>query len=353
MKIAVTGGAGYIGSHVVRQLIDEGNEVINIDDLSSGHIDALDTRCPLFRLSVADRRIAPILASEKVEGVVHLAGKISVAESEQAPLDYYMANVADTMQFVRSCMEAKTVKYLLFSSTAAVYNPNKGGIQIFDEGDPLHPTSIYGHSKALVEGFLLRLTKANVLRSLSFRYFNASGAHTGDPVNGVLLGERHDPETHLIPLILRAVSIARKAKKDARMAVYGGDYSTPDGTAIRDYVHVQDIAKAHGKGFHYLEHHFDPKNPVCINLGLGVGYSVREIIRMAEKITYQHIEMDIVGRRGGDADCLIANAAIANHMLGWKAGVGIAGIIESAWQFEQKYFALKGEGYAKEKSVTQ
>ena len=324
MKVLVTGGAGYIGSHMVKQLVDSGAEVTVLDDLSTGHADAV-VGGHFVRGDIGDvRGTAALLASRGIEAVVHFAACSLVAESVADPLKYYARNVGGTLALLQAMREAG-VERIVFSSTAAVYGePQRLPI---DEAHPTQPLNPYGSSKLAIERLLGECSAAYGLRAASLRYFNAAGA---DP--GARLGERHDPETHLIPLVLQAAAGRRPG-----ISVYGTDYPTRDGTCVRDYIHVSDLCVAHLRALEWLGAggRYD-----CFNLGNGDGATVLEVIDAARRVTGKNFSVNVAGRRSGDPAALVADSAKARRVLGWQpAHTDIETIVRDAWRWEQK--ALK------------
>jgi UDP-glucose 4-epimerase len=320
MRVLVTGGAGYIGSHMVKHLLDESAEVTVLDDLSTGHADAVRGG-EFVRGDIADvRNTAELLKKRRIEAVVHFAACSLVGESVADPLKYYTRNVGGTASLL-SAMRDASVARIVFSSTAAVYgNPQRTPI---DEAHPAQPVNPYGSSKLAVERMLADCSAAYGLRAVSLRYFNAAGA---DAQSG--LGERHDPETHLIPLVLRA------AAAGGQVAVFGTDYPTRDGTCVRDYVHVSDLCDAHVQALDWLNENakYD-----CFNLGNGDGATVLEVIEAARRVTRRDIKMVFAGRRAGDPPALVADASKARRTLGWQPRhPDIETIVRDAWAFEQR-----------------
>jgi len=321
MKILVTGGAGYIGSHVVKLLGEKGYEILVVDNLSKGHREAV-----LYgKLVVADLRdkevIKSILREFKPDAVIHFAAFIEVAESVKNPIKYYKNNTVNTLNLLEAMIEAKVDKFI-FSSTAAVYG-NPEVIPIPEE-HPLKPINPYGRSKAFVEEILKDFEKAYGLKYVSLRYFNAAGA---DPEGRI--GESHEPETHLIPLVLKAAKGERESIK-----IFGTDYPTPDGTCIRDFIHVEDLAEAHLLSFLYL---MDDGNSCVFNCGYGHGYSVKEVIEVAKKVTGIDFKVEETERRPGDPAVLVADSAKLKKNLGWKPRFDdLEYIIQTAWNWEIK-----------------
>jgi UDP-glucose 4-epimerase len=322
MNILVVGGAGYIGSHMVKHLIAKGHQVIVIDNLSSGYRDAVLVDS-FFQIDIANQvELNWVFQNNQIDAVFHFASFIQVGESVIAPAKYYENNVSATLTLLQA-MVAAGVKKFVFSSTAAVYgNPEYVPI---DESHPKQPINPYGQSKLMVEQILQDFDKAYGLKSVCLRYFNAAGA---DP--NALLGERHEPETHLIPLILQAASGRREA-----INVFGQDYNTHDGTCIRDYIHIVDLADAHLKAVDYLNAGYPSR---AFNLGNGSGFSIKEIIQAAEEVTGKNIPVIYAERREGDPAILVANATAANQILDWKPKFSdIKIIVDHAWAWEQKF----------------
>ncbi|MBV6433588.1 MAG: UDP-glucose 4-epimerase [Bryobacteraceae bacterium] len=300
MRILVTGGAGYIGSHVAKTLALAGHTPVVFDNLEMGHRRAVRWG-PLIEGDLADRG-AVRAALEGTEAVVHLAGYIFVGESVKEPSKYYRNNFANSLNLLDE-MAAAGVRDIVFSSTAAVYGaPAEVPIP---EDAPKIPINPYGESKRFVEQALEWYGSAYGIRSLCLRYFNAAGA---DPEGET--GEAHAPETHLIPLVIDAALGVRPP-----VALYGTDYPTPDGTAIRDYIHVTDLARAHVMGIEYLR---DGGASAALNIGTGLGHSVREVISAVERISGQPAPLNIAPRREGDSPVLVASALRAREVLGWE-----------------------------------
>lgn len=321
MHILVVGGAGYIGSHMVLSLLEAGHEVTVLDNLSCGYQDAV----PAGNLVVGDIADAALLdqlfRANSFDGVMHFAAFIQVGESVLDPAKYYRNNVANT-QVLLDAMVRHGVSRFIFSSTAAIFGePVHAPI---DEAHPLNPINPYGRSKLMVEQILEDYDRAYGLKSVCLRYFNAAGA---DPK--ARLGERHDPETHLIPLILQAASGRRNA-----ITVFGTDYDTPDGTCIRDYVHVNDLCDAHMLALARL---VSGGGSARYNLGNGNGFSVREVIDTARAVTGRDISVVYGERRAGDAARLVADSCLICSELGWKPRhAALDEIVAHAWQWESK-----------------
>lgn len=320
MKILVTGGAGYIGGVTVQHMLAQGYEVSVLDDFSTGHREVLDSRARLFEGSLLDQDFMDgVFSKNTFEGVVHFAGFSLVGESVADPLKYYDNNIGGSLSLLRQ-VERAGVPRFVFSSTAAVYG--QPDITPIPEDAPLAPVNPYGRSKLAIEWALRDVVARCDLSAVALRYFNACGA-SGD------LGEDHDPETHLIPCILATLL----GKRD-EFRIYGNDYRTPDGTCIRDYIHVLDLARAHVLA---LEKAASPGFR-AINLGTGHGISVLEIVQAAEAVTGHRLAPGIAPRRPGDPDILVAAADQAAALLGWRPqSSSIEQIIEDAWRWHQQH----------------
>jgi UDP-glucose 4-epimerase len=320
MNILVIGGAGYIGSHMVKMLGQQGCRVTTLDDLSSGHRDAV--LCGDFvQGNFGDRAVLDAVFSQGFDAVMHFASFIQVGESVQQPDKYYRNNVAYTLGLL-DAMRAHGVNKFIFSSTAATFGePQYSPI---DERHPQQPINPYGRTKLMVEQALADYDKAYGFKSVCLRYFNAAGA---DPEGQ--LGERHDPETHLIPLILQAASGRR-----SHISVFGQDYDTPDGTCIRDYIHINDLCSAHWLALQSL---MSGQSSQAYNLGNGNGFSVQEVIDAAKQVTGRNIPVQHAPRRAGDPARLVADATQARQKLGWQPQYAdLATIVQHAWAWEQK-----------------
>jgi len=320
MHVLVVGGAGYIGSHMVKLLGQRGFQVTVLDNLCAGHRDAVQgARFVLGDLGERDLLNA-LFQAEHFDGVMHFASHIQVGESVREPAKYYLNNVFKT-QYLLDAMVAHRVKCFIFSSTAAIFGePLRVPI---DEDHPKQPINPYGRGKWMVEQMLQDYDLAYGLKAVCLRYFNAAGA---DPEGK--LGERHDPETHLIPLVLRAATSQRP------IIVFGTDYDTPDGTCIRDYIHVNDLGEAHLLALQRL---WDGVGSAAYNLGNGNGFSVREVIDTARKVTGCEIPVVYGERRPGDPARLVADAHRARADLGWTPRYAdLATIIAHAWQWETR-----------------
>lgn len=321
--ILVIGGAGYIGSHMVLMLAEKNYNIIVLDNLSTGYRDSV-LAGEFIQGDLGDKKLlAQIFEQHSIDAVMHFAAFIQVGESVTSPLKYYENNLAKTVSLL-AVMQEYGIKHFIFSSTAAVYgNPNQD-IKFLTEEHPKNPINPYGHSKYMVERVLQDCESAWGLTSVSLRYFNAAGA---DPESRV--GERHEPETHLIPLVLQAAN-----KQREHITVYGDDYDTPDGSCLRDYVHINDLCSAHLKALEYL---FAGNSTDFFNLGSGETYSVKQIITVAEKITKQTISVHIGEKRPGDPAILAADASKAKAVLNWQAQYSdIENIIQDAWNFYLK-----------------
>ena len=315
------GGAGYIGSHAARALRRSGYEVVIYDNLSTGFL-RLARGFELVEGDIADDvRLRPVLA--RVDAVMHFAAHAYVRESVVDPRKYFRNNVVGALRLLNSALDAG-IRRFVFSSSCAVYGV-PGQIPI-TESTPREPVNPYGVSKLFFENALEAYGRAYGLRSVSLRYFNAAG---GDESGEI--GEMHDPETHLIPLALAASST-----NERELQVYGSDYPTPDGTCVRDYIHVSDLADAHVRALQYLERNEKDGNTLVVNLGTGRGHSVLEIIQAVEDATGRPVRRTIGQRRPGDPPILVANPAKAHSVLGWIAQRDLAEIVESAWMWMQK-----------------
>ncbi len=319
-KILVTGGAGYIGSHTRHALEKRDHSVVVVDNLSRGYREAVPANI-LHVLDTRDKeKLADLMAKERVEAVIHFAAYISVGESTHFPELYFANNVGGSLSLFEAMLEAG-VKRLVFSSTAAAYGiPKRVPIP---EDEAIAPINPYGESKVMVETILEWLDRYREFRSARLRYFNACGA---EPSAG--LGERHDPETHLIPLILTAVQTSRP------VTLYGDDYPTPDGTCIRDYIHVSDLAEAH---IFAVENLLAGGASDVFNVGTGVGHSVKEVVEAVEKVTGEKVPYSMGPRREGDPPSLVADSSKLQKSLGWKpTRASLQKIVADAWAFAQR-----------------
>jgi UDP-glucose 4-epimerase len=320
MTILVTGGAGYIGSHTVAELVDKGYEVVVIDNLEKGHRQAiLGGRFYQGDLKDTDF-LDHVFSNHNIQAIIHFAAYSLVGESMEDPAKYYNNNVVLGLNLLNKMMEYNT-KYIVFSSTAAVYGQPKA-IPITEE-DAVEPTNPYGETKLAVERALKWYEGAYGIKYISLRYFNAAGAH----IDG-RIGEDHNPESHLIPIVLEAAL----GKRD-KVYIFGDDYDTDDGTCVRDYIHVTDLADAHIKALDYLTKG-GPSD--VFNLGNGKGFSVKEIINIARKVTGVDIQWETAPRRAGDPAVLVASSEKARQCLGWQPRYGdISTIIETAWNWHK------------------
>jgi len=320
-QFLVIGGAGYIGSHMVKHLLEHGHQVVVLDDLSSGHADAL-IGGELIVHDFADRAfLDELFSSRRFDGVFHFASQILVGESVTNPAKYYRANTFATLTLLEA-MRDHNLGPFVFSSTAAVYG--EPVLIPIDEAHPKVPVNPYGASKYMVEQMLADFDRAHGLKYIALRYFNAAGA---DPQ--ARMGEQHEPETHLIPLALQAVLGTRPPLK-----LFGQDYDTPDGTCLRDYIHVDDLASAHLLAMQHLQ---AGGKSGAFNLGNGAGYSVKEVIDVAAKVTGKPVPVEYAPRRDGDPARLVADATLAKSMLGWNPKYNdLETIIQHAWNWELK-----------------
>ena len=328
MAILVSGGAGYIGSHAARALRRSGYEVVVYDNLSTG-FRRLAHGFELVEGDIADEaKLRPVLA--RVDAVMHFAAHAYVGESVENPRKYFQNNVLGALSLLNSALDAG-IRRFVFSSTCAVYGiPEQIPIS---EQTPREPVNPYGASKLFFENALEAYNRAYGLRTVRLRYFNAAGADESGEI-----GEMHDPETHLIPLALAASTAKGAELQVPALQIYGSDYPTPDGTCLRDYIHVNDLADAHVRALQYLERGGDEKGggSLAVNLGTGRGHSVLEVIRAAEEVTGRPVRRTIGPRRPGDPPVLVADPAKAQRVLGWTAQRDLADIVSSAWTWMQK-----------------
>jgi len=317
MNVLVTGGAGYIGSHTVRALLDHGDSVVVLDERPSRAGATLEA-AHWVQGDIADTTLVRrLLVDHAVDGVIHFAAYKSVAGSMREPERYFRNNVAGTIS-VLEAMALSSTRSLVFSSTCAVYGtPERCPV---DESTPIHPESPYGASKALIEQMLPWFSTIHRLRWVSLRYFNAAGASLD-----AKLGEDWDESTMLIPALMKA-ALGRREPVD----IFGTDYPTPDGTAIRDFVHVLDLAEAHLQALEYVARDGESR---VLNLGTGTGSSVLEVLEMARRVTGREVPVTFVGRRAGDAAVIWADATRARELLGWRPRYGLTEIVDSAWRW--------------------
>jgi UDP-glucose 4-epimerase len=321
MKVLVVGGAGYVGSHAVAELIASGHEPVVFDNLSEGHAAAV-RGCPLIEGDLADEeRVGAVLAETGAEAVMHFAASAYVGESVEDPEKYYFNNVVNTLKLLRA-MRAAGIDRFVFSSSCTVYDaPEKG---LITEDCPLAAINPYGRTKLAVENIMADYAQAYGLRYASLRYFNASGA----ALDGAI-GEDHDPETHLIPLVIAAALGRRES-----ISIFGTDYPTPDGTCIRDYIHVLDLASAHILAMESL----DDCEVMIYNLSTGQGHSVREVIDVVSQVSGRDFPVVATERRPGDRPMLVGSPAKIKHELGWEPKLPeIERIVETAWRWHSEH----------------
>lgn len=323
MAILVLGGAGYIGSHTVYELIDAGRDVVVADNLLTGFRAAVHPKARFYQLDIRDRSaLDELFTKEKIEGVIHFAASSQVGESMSDPLKYYDNNLHGTMVLLQA-MVAHGVDKIVFSSTAATYGePERVPILETDRTDP---TNCYGETKLAMEHMMRWVSRAHGLKYVALRYFNACGAHPSGAI-----GEAHNPETHLIPLILQVPNGQRE-----KISIFGDDYATKDGTCIRDYIHVSDLAQAHILALDHLLHGGESD---VFNLGNGVGFTVKEVIDVARAVTGHPIPAETCPRRAGDPAQLIASSQKAVEQLDWKPKYNdLNTIIASAWKWHSAH----------------
>lgn len=322
MRVLVCGGAGYIGSHMVRHLVARGHEVVVFDNLATGHREAVGKASLVVGDLQDPAALGALFAGHRFDAVMHFCALSLVGVSVTEPYQYYQNNVAGTLNLLQA-MRAAGVDKLVFSSTAAVFgNPETA---LIDEAHPTTPINPYGASKLMVERILADAAPAYGLRSVALRYFNAAGA---DPSGEI--GESHTPETHLIPNVLRAAL----GEGGGIMKVFGDDYATRDGTCVRDYVHVNDLASAHLKAIEFMAEH---DGAHVFNLGNGQGFTVLEVISAARRVTGAQIAFERAPRRVGDPPVLVASSAKARDSLGWSPQfTDIGGILDSAWRWHRQ-----------------
>ena len=322
MKLLIPGGAGYIGSHMVRYAQEHGHEVVVLDDFSTGHEWAVKD-CEILRVNLLDQdKLSQLLRGRQFDGVIHFAAKSLVGESVKKPDLYYRNNVVGTLNLVNEMLN-NDVNNLVFSSTAAIFgNPVTDKIA---EDHPKNPINPYGQSKLMVENILQDICSANDFNATCLRYFNAAGAHeSGD------IGEAHDPETHLIPNVLKAA-----LSSESILKVFGDEYPTPDGTCVRDYVHVTDLSQAHLLGLEYMQ---NKKGFSAFNLGNGDGFSVLEIINSCEHASQLPVSYSVDKRRAGDPAILVSDSSLAVTKLNWKPKMpSIQEILASAWCWHKNH----------------
>ncbi len=321
MNVMITGGAGYIGSHAVKILLERGYNVSVIDNLSTGYLDSVDKRAIFHKIDIRDKQsVVECLVKDEIDVIIHFAAFSLVGESMEVPLKYYDNNVYGTKVLLDAMNEAN-VRHIVFSSSAAVYG-DKSKMPITEETLE-EPTNAYGETKLAMEKMMKWADIAHNIKYIALRYFNVAGAYkTGE------IGESHNPETHLIPLILQV-----PLGKREYIRIFGDDYETPDGTCIRDYIHIEDLIDAHILAMHKV---IECNKSDVYNLGSGEGYSVLEIIESARNVTKHPIKAVIAGRRDGDPTRLIASSEKAERELKWvKKYNDVSSIIASAWKFHQ------------------
>ncbi|RNA68509.1 UDP-glucose 4-epimerase GalE [Alteribacter keqinensis] len=323
MAVLVCGGAGYIGSHAVEDLIRQGEKVVVADNLQTGHIDAVSKESALYVGDLRDERfLSRVFEENDIESVIHFAADSLVGVSMDEPLQYYDNNVNGAMSLLKAMRKYGT-KRIVFSSTAATYGePERMPIE---ESDPTEPTNPYGETKLAIEKMLKWSEKAYGIEHVVLRYFNVAGAHMEQDI-----GEDHEPETHLIPIVLQ-VALGHREK----IMMFGDDYATPDGTCVRDYIHVNDLISAHLLALKRLR---ENKGSGTYNLGNGSGFSVKEVIETAREVTGKEIPAEVAPRRAGDPAKLVASSQKAMNELGWKPRYAdMKTIIESAWKWHQAH----------------
>jgi UDP-glucose 4-epimerase len=326
MRLLVTGGAGYIGSVVAAQLLESGHEVVVIDDLSTGHADAVPAAATFRRGSVRGEEVLAELRTG-TDAVLHFAAKSLVGESVADPASYWDNNLGGTLALLEAMRAAGTSR-IVFSSTAAVYGePERIPIA---ETDPVRPSNPYGASKAAVDTALAEYARMYQIGAVSLRYFNVAGAY--EDASGTWRGERHDPETHLIPSVLAA------ARQGGQVQLFGDDYPTPDGTCVRDYIHVADLARAHLLALAATV----PGVPAVYNLGSGAGYSNREVLDACREVTGQDIPVQVAPRRPGDPAVLVASSEAIGERLGWHPARDLRVMVADAWSFAQRTASAAG-----------
>ncbi|MFJ8259751.1 UDP-glucose 4-epimerase GalE [Peribacillus asahii] len=326
--ILVIGGAGYIGSHIVKELV-KSTKVVILDNLSTGHGWAVDNNAIFIQGDLGkEEDLEKVFSTYSIDAVMHFAANSLVEESVINPWKYYENNVTATLTLLKIMMKYD-VKNFIFSSTAAIYGIPKE--DFLTEQSLTNPINPYGRSKLIIEQILEDFSQAYGMHYVVLRYFNAAGAHESSSI-----GESHDPETHLIPIILQHLLGKRK-----KVSVFGSDYNTRDGTCIRDYIHVTDLAHAHILSLNALL--TGKKQTATYNLGNGTGYSVKEVIEACEAVTGRQATIEYVERRMGDPSQLIASSEKINRELGWKAKIKLPEIIESAWSWHKKMVGLEKE----------
>ncbi|MGM0867327.1 MAG: UDP-glucose 4-epimerase GalE [Bacillota bacterium] len=330
MSILVLGGAGYIGSHAVYQLIDQGEQVVVVDNLETGHRQAIHSKAAFYEGDIRNIEfLRSVFEEEPITAVMHFAANSLVGESMQDPLKYYNNNVYGTQVLLKVMFEYK-VKHIVFSSTAAVYG--ELDTALITESAPTNPTNTYGETKLTMEKMIKWTEHAHGIKYVSLRYFNVAGARVTSEI-----GEDHQPETHLIPIILQTALEQRP-----HITIFGDDYDTPDGSCIRDYIHIEDLITAHLLALNYLQ--ANGKSDV-FNLGSSQGFSVKEMIEAARNVTGKAIRAEVGPRRTGDPGVLVASSEKAKQVLGWNpTRTSISKMIGDAW----KWHSSHPEGYKKD-----
>ena len=323
MAILVAGGAGYIGSHMVKDLVEHGQEVVVADNLSTGHRDAINPKAKFYEGDIRDRKfLDKIFDNEDIEAVVHFAAFSIVPESMSKPLKYFDNNTGGMITLLEA-MRDHNIKYIVFSSTAATYGvPEHMSIK---ETDPQNPINPYGLSKLMMEKMMHWADKAYGIKFVALRYFNVAGAAPDGTI-----GEDHGPETHLVPIIMQVAQGKRK-----ELSIFGDDYNTPDGTNVRDYVHVMDLADAHILALQYLKKNNQSNQ---FNLGSSTGFSNKQMLEAAREVTGKEIPAKMAPRRPGDPDSLVAASEKAREVLGWKPKFDdVHDIIATAWKWHSTH----------------
>lgn len=320
MAILITGGAGYIGSHCVKYFQNKGEEVIVVDNLETGHKKSININ-HFYNIDIRDKEeLNKVFKKHKIKAVIHFAANSIVSESIKNPYKYYHNNIYGTLNLLDTLKE-NNINKIIFSSTAAVYGNNN---EPMNEESTINPNNTYGETKFAIERMMKWFDRAYNIKYVSLRYFNAAGAYnTGE------IGECHNPETHLIPIILNNI-----IKKRYEINIFGDDYPTPDGTCIRDYIHVMDLASAHYNAYKYLS---NGGSSDVFNLGSGRGYSVKEVIDISKKITKVNLKYRVIERREGDPEILVACSKKAKRVLNWETKFSdLDNIIKDAWNWHYK-----------------
>lgn len=326
-NILVTGGAGYIGSHVARDLAENGFHPVVFDNLSEGHREAVPG-ATLIEASIADpAALETVFARRRIDAVMHFSAFAYVGESVADPAKYYLNNVGATLVLFETMRKCGVHRFIFSSSCATYGNPRYAPPCFIDENHPQNPVNPYGRTKLMVEQILEDYRRAYDFRYIALRYFNAAGAHPDGTI-----GESHRIETHLIPLVLQAIKGTRPS-----VSVFGADYDTPDGTCVRDYIHVCDLAKAHRAALALLLNEAAPPIGLAVNLGTEQGHSVREVIALCEEVTGKKAPVVEAGRRPGDPPSLVAKAELAKKVLSFSPDyTDMREIIKTAWRWEQE-----------------